>query len=452
MFYLYLLFYLFVVYVELKLWRELTPVIISFSGITVIAVLHATLGRYLGFLEVDPKVFLFLLIAFVASLFAFIIFSSCRRPRQFATANDGPALYSSMFEKSNNDLTFSKSSGDGGFSNVFFHKKNVAYLFLSSVFLLLAFLAYSILNAYLSTGGISGQMYERALTYGVVGHCFALLMSCVPFLYLFYKNSPIRFVRRLCALFLIFAFVFLFMKQVKYWVLVPLVWITIINFKLNGFRINFSFLYKVLGLVAVAVALFYTVYFLQVIDGRGGTDGLDFYQLNLSIFYHLLGYLFSGLIVFSSLIEDGFFLEIIYRDIAVAFNGLSNILSSLVGKGVYEGEHVLINFYVLDDGFGKTGNVGTLWADFMLYMGVFAFPVYFLLYFAVYLLFMLSKAYFVCFIYYSGIVSFLFFSWFSSYFKLLSPYEVPILSAFIALLLVLLSNAGLSGSRSKRLH
>ena len=131
---------------------------------------------------------------------------------------------------------------------------------------------------------------------------------------------------------------------------------------------------------------------------------------------------------------------------------MSNILSSLVGKGVYEGEHVLINFYVLDDGFGKTGNVGTLWADFMLYMGVFAFPVYFLLYFAVYLLFMLSKAYFVCFIYYSGIVSFLFFSWFSSYFKLLSPYEVPILSAFIALLLVLLSNAGLSGSRSKRLH
>jgi hypothetical protein len=432
-------------YIELKMWKALTPLIVAFSGITVISVLHSTLGGYLGFFDVNPEVFLyisyFLAIAFASSLFVFLIFSYTRIQHSYlatgsqstrACAPDGSRIDNTDLNKSG--LVAADLIPGRVFDNSF-----AAYLFLGAVLLLLIFVLYSILRAYVSAGEIAGEEFEHALSYGIVGHSFALLMACVPFLYLFSKLSVSRYVRRLCFAFLVLCFLFLFMKQVKYWVLVPLIWILVISFRLYGFSFNMSLFYKGVGGSAIAIILFFIVYLVQIVSGNDGVSALDIPVLLLDIFYHLLGYAFSGLLVFSSLIDDGVFYTLNYKDAAVAFEGLFNILGALVGGGLYDGDHFVIEFYVLDDVFNKTGNVGTLWADFLIYMGIFAFPIYFIMFFLLYFLFMLSRFSFLAFIYYTGIVSFLFFSWFSSYFKLLSPYEIPLLSVFVAVLLIFLS-------------
>lgn len=446
MFYFYLLFAFVVMYLDLRMWKGLTPLVVAFSGVTFIAVLHSTVGRYFGFAAVDPRVFgyisYFISVGFASSLCVFAIFSTFRKPQNEAEHLRSPESCSVESRGGEVCSIESRPTAAGLFPCDTFNNKAAAYLFLSSIFLLLAFLAYSIRHAYVTTGVVSGEGFEHALSFGVVGHSFALLMACVPFLYLFFKLSAHRHVRRLCFALLVLSFIFLFMKQIKYWVLVPLVWIMILNFRLEGFRLNVSLLYKSLVVAAVAVLLFFLVYLFQVVSGNNGAAGLDFSALFFNIFYHLLGYAFSGLIVFSSLIEDGVFDMLNYKDIAVAFEGFSNILSVTLGRGRYEGEQFVIEFYVLDSVLNKTGNVGTLWADFMLYMGVFAYPVYFLMFFSLYFLFMISRSSFLAFMYYTGVVSFFFFSWFASYFKLLSPYEIPVLSLFIAAILLLLPRIG----------
>lgn len=457
MFYFYLLFFLVVMFIELKIWQALTPLIVAFSGITVISVMHSTFGGYLGFIKVHPEVYLyiscFLAISFASSLFVFVIFYFSRVGRSNLSAGFQVTRACSSAKKKSDNNSLNKlclATADLAPSRIF-NNNFVAYLFLNAVSLLMMFVLYSVLRAYFSVGRIAGEEFEHALSYGVVGHAFALLMACVPFLYLFVKLSASRWVRRMCFVSLILALIFLFMKQVKYWVLVPLIWILVINFMLYGFKFNMRLFYKVLGMSAVAIILFFTVYFVQVVSGNNGVGGLDIPELILNVFYHLLGYAFSGLIVFSSLIDDGFFVSLNYKDAAVAFEGLFNIFSALVGGGGYDGDHFVIDFYVLNEVFYKVGNVGTLWADFIIYMGFFAFPIYFVMFSLLYFLFMLSRFNFLAFIYYTGLISFLFFSWFASYFKLLSPYEVPILSLFVAVLLIFLSRIKVAGLRVRQL-
>lgn len=443
MYFFFLISVLIVFIIEWKLWRTLTPTIISFGGVAVISLIHATVGRYMGFFDVNPMVYLyisgFLFTSFFSSLIVFFIFNLSRN--KITTSE----VYSDNFFLSHapKDQRINNYRKDYNLIGPLFKSRNINNTFLIFVFTMLCFIFYSVLKAYFRLGVITGEAFENELSFGVVGHAFALLMACLPFLYILSKSAYSANLKKISMIFLIVSLSLLFMKQIKYWVLVPVIWLSLIYFKIYSHRISVSFLVKLFWIFLICVALFYSVYLFQILYWSGFSGG-EIKESSMSIVYHMFGYMFSGIMTFSSLIEDGLLNELMYRDIGVAFQGLSNILAILSGGSLYAGEIFTINFYVLDSVYQKTGNVPTIWGDFLLYLGFFSYPIYFILYFIIYCLLVASRFSPIIFFYYTGLVSFLFFSWFASYFKLLSIYEVPLLSMVVATMVVLFHKA--SGS------
>ena len=189
MFYIYICLFFMVLFFELKLWKTLTPTVVVFSGITLISVLHFLFGGYLGFIEVNPKVYAyiscFLTASFGSSVFVFLLFNFtrlrylcvCDNFTQNRTSATGSAYKPSLFRPG---IVIAGIIPGRIFSN------NVTVWFFSAfVLLLLIFVFYSILRAYYSLGSLTGEGFEHSLTYGIVGHSFSLLMACVPFLYMF---------------------------------------------------------------------------------------------------------------------------------------------------------------------------------------------------------------------------------------------------------------------------
>ncbi len=405
MFVIYLLISLLIFVLEFKIWRTITPTIIIFSGVTVVLTLHFLFSSTLEFVQLNSIIFIylfiFLLISFISSLLSFLFIY-----------NNNSIIDSHHIKKISIKL---------------FAKEKM--IFSISMFLLLIFIFYAIIKAYKTVGIMAGDNFEYLLSYGIVGHSFALLMACTPITYLFFNFSTTILFKRFFLMILCISLFFLFLKQVKYWSLVPSVWIAIINFHLYGVKFNLKFLLKIISLILLSVMIFFFTYLFSLYVF--GVD-VDFYYKMYDTAYHFIGYLFSGIIVFSSLINDGYFNELPYRDVCGTFTGACNIIDFFRGLGLYSEENIfIIDFYTLENVFNKKGNVPTLWGVFMLHLGWTSFIFYFLLSLFIYFIFILSRTRLPFFLYYTGLISFMFFSWFASYFALLSIYEIPLLSLFV---------------------
>ena len=406
MFIIYLLISLLIFALEFKIWRTITPTIIIFSGITVVSTLHFLLWSTLEFIQVNSIIFIYL------SIFLLISFTSSL------------LLFFSYKKNSIIDSHYTKK-----ISINIFTKAEAILIFLILMLFLLAFIFYAITEAYKTTGIMAGENFEYLLSYGVVGHSFALLMACTPITYLFFNFSTTIFSKRFFLMILCISLFFLFLKQVKYWSLVPSVWIAIINFHLYGVKFNFKFLLKLISFVLLSIIIFFSTYLFGFY--AFGVD-IDIYHKIYDTAYHFMGYLFSGIIVFSSLVNDGYLYELQYRDVCATFTGACNIIDFFRGLELYSGDNIfMIDFYTLDNVFNKKGNVPTLWGVFMLHLGWTSFIFYFLLSLFIYFIFVLSRTRLPVFLYYTGLISFMFFSWFASYFALLSIYEIPLLSLFV---------------------
>ena len=391
-------------FIDYFFWRKITPYMISFVGVFVISLLYDLFGKALGFIDLEPEVYLYFSIFSFTGLMASLL---------------GGYLSSKITLKHKYPIATYREL-------LSYSDKGIRYFFVY-VLVLGILCLYGVYNAYTISGSWTGEEFEALLSQGVFGHSYALLMASTPFIYLMasQKNSKKTYVLLFFVLFL------LFMKQIKYWVIVPLIWMFLLSIYIN--RSNMVELLKRAFFISTLIFIFFaSAYSLVIIINSGDADIVLMIK---DIFGHFLGYIFSGILVFSSLIKDGYFNNLVPHDPFIAFQGGVNLVSVLIGQGLYQGSEILIPFYSLNPLTGKTGNVGTLWASFLLYLGSYSFFIFFIIILMLSLLLKLSKHYAGAFIVYTCLSSFMFLTWFSSYFSLLSPYETPVLAFIIYVIL-----------------
>lgn len=411
------MFSMFIFWVDFKVWKRITPIIIIYFGVAFLSLAHALISQPLDLREINPTIFIylsiFMLISFASSLSIYIITNQFRRNKI-----------------KQNTKQYYLQKNKQALSQLFSNQKK-AKLFLKFLLMLVTYNLFSIFSAYKKIGILSGEDFEGALSYGLVGHSFALLMACAPVTYMFYKNLHKTRLKNIFLALLVVSILLLFLKQVKYWVLVPLIWIGIINIYTGNHNLNMKTIATLVMYVLIPILFFFGSYVFILYNFE---TSLDFSEIIHSTFYHLLGYLFSGLIVLSSLIHDGFLDPLIYRDACDVFSGICNIAYKFSGQELNNSKPFLIPFYQIDNIYGKTGNVPGLWGVFLIHLGWFSIPFYLFLSTFIYFIFWVSERNIIFFLYYTGIISFMFLSWFASYFGLLTIYEVPLFSAFIILL------------------
>ena len=407
-------------YLDFYFWRNITPLIISFSGVLIISLLYDLFGGLLGFIDVEPLIYLYILTFFFCGLIASILAAFITRKMTVNTSSDWVVIRNKI-ECSYKSINF--------------------FLFFTMIISIVC--TVGIFVSYKSTGYFYGDDYERILSQGIIGHSYALLLSISPFLFIFSKQDSCSKFQRLSLKFLLVLILFLlFMKQVKYWVIVPMIWFFLINLYLYNKGI-LDFIKKSAVVLIAILLLFFMVYFYKIIISSGDVDII--LAIN-QIANHFLGYLFSGLLVFSSMIRDGTFNSSISLDIFVIFNGGINFISTVIGQGLYHGKELIIPFYKLSSS-GLTGNVGTIWATFLLYSGWYSFILFSAVIFLLSIFFCLAKRSFSFFILYTCLSSFMALCWFASYFALLSSIEVPFLSLCICVFFALFRNGKMNISK-----
>ncbi|YCH32555.1 DUF6337 family protein [Erwinia sp. D4-22] len=379
-------------------WKRVTPCMVAFIGIYFILLTYEIFGEYLGFILINKYVYFYILIFYLCGLFASLLVAVI-----FAAINKVKRPVKKFFA-----FEYGARS-----------KKTII-----NIAIIMAILCiYNIYNAYLTLGSFVSEEFEEKLTYGFAGHCFAILMATLPFL------AEIFFKERKKSLLLLIGMILilLFMKQVKYWVMIPLVWIT--WYAISGKFIELTFkkyFSLVVKLCLALVSLFFLVYFMKVYMSNHSGD-LDYSAIIFSIAIHFFGYLFSGILTLSSYESLGIYRNLVQHDGMGLLSGFLNIFNVLSGSELLE---LQINrpFVVLNNLYNSSGNVPSLWGTLLLATGYYSFFWFFILIFILSLLCGLSGYSKLILLIYTFQTSFLFFAWFDYYYYLLTPYEV---SAFV---------------------
>jgi len=381
-------------------WKRLTPCIVSFIGVYFILLIYELIGQSLGFITLSKFVyfyiFLFYLCGLLASITAAIFFSRIDKIKP-------PVIEFSLF-----------NYGD--------RAKN----FITNVALLMSLIcSWHIFSAYRDLGSFVSEDFEARLTYGFAGHSFAILMATLPFLVEIYlKHKKKKYI-----VFISFIFILLFMKQVKYWVMIPLVWM--VWYVISGKFIQLSFKKYItisLKLALVLIALFFSVYFMKVIMSNQ-SGNLDYFSVKFSIMIHFLGYLFSGILTLSNYEGLGLYNNLTFKDAFGLLAGFLNIFNAISGSDLLTLELVrpMLPLNII---YGAVGNVPSIWGTLLLSAGNYAFLFFFIMIFLLSFLCGMSSHSKLMLMIYTFLTSFLFFSWFDYYYYLLTPYEV---SAFVML-------------------
>ncbi|WP_348650904.1 DUF6337 family protein [Enterobacter cloacae] len=296
--------------------------------------------------------------------------------------------------------------------------------------LLISFLcAYFIYSAGTKLGSYVSEDFENALTYGVPGHVFAILVSLMPFVLKRYhadKRKSILFLL-LCIL------VLLFMKQVKYWVMIPFVWMVWYSVVSGYIKLTFSRLIILSVLIIfLLTSFFFLVYFMKVVFSTT-SQSVDYSAVIYDIMIHFFGYLYSGILTFSVYFRQGIFNNLSVNDLMGLFAGPINVLNLILGEDLIN-LNLTRPFVVLNNYSGTVGNVPSFWGTLLMASGYLSFGIYFILMFAISLLQWFSKYSNLALMVYTFLTSFLFFSWFDYYYYLLMPFEVSMLCIFFFIL------------------
>ncbi|EOV9624447.1 DUF6337 family protein [Cronobacter sakazakii] len=370
---------------------------ISVIGIYVILFIHAAIGESLGFLPVESNVYFFITTFYVVGLFASL---SCAFG--MSVLSKGIVLNTRVTDK--------------------YYGLKIRKNIINITVVVSLICCFFIYKGWSEVGSFVSDDFEGTLTYGIAGHFFAILVALIPFLLKAYYSKRTKSV----FLLLVFVLVLLFMKQVKYWVMIPLVWMFWYSIVAGYIKLSIrKFLFISLILAFLLVSLFFSVYFMKVFF-REGSENVDYNTVLIEIMIHFFGYLYSGLLTFSVYISDGLYNAFIPSDILGLFSGPVNIINVILNDD-------LINltlpkyFVVINKITGTTGNVPTLWGTLLLAGGYYAYIFYFFMFYCIYLLLWFAKRSQCFLIIYTFITSFLFFSWFDYYYYLLMPFEVTVL-------------------------
>lgn len=381
-------------------WKRVTPCMVAFVGIYFILLAYEIFGGYLGFIAINTYVYFYIFIFYLCGLFASLLSALVFA---FIYKIKRPVDNFSVFEYGNRSKR----------------------IIISIAIIMAIVCVYNIYSAYLALGSFVSEEFEEKLTYGFAGHSFAILMATLPFL------AEIFFRERKKSIFLLIAMILilLFMKQVKYWVMIPLVWITWYAISGKFIQLSFKKYFSLLLKLSLAlVSLFFLVYFMKVYMSNH-SGNLDYSAVIFSIAIHFFGYLFSGILTLSSYESLGIYRHLVQNDGMGLLSGFLNIFNVLSGSELIE---LQINrpFVILNTLYNSSGNVPSLWGTLLLATGYYSFFWFFMLIFILSLLCGLSGYSKLILLLYTFQTSFLFFAWFDYYYYLLTPYEV---SAFVML-------------------
>lgn len=388
--------------IDYFVWRRITPLIASYIGVFFIVLTHILFGKQLGFVDIEDGIYTFISLFFLIGLIASLV---CAFIMAWLTKNMDLRSY-----KNNKTSRVSK-----------------AVIWLA---LLISFLcAYFIYSAGTKLGSYVSEDFENALTYGVPGHVFAILVSLMPFVLKRYhadKRKSILFLL-LCIL------VLLFMKQVKYWVMIPFVWMVWYSVVSGYIKLTFSRLIILSVLIIfLLTSFFFLVYFMKVVFSTT-SQSVDYSAVIYDIMIHFFGYLYSGILTFSVYFRQGIFNNLSVNDLMGLFAGPINVLNLILGEDLIN-LNLTRPFVVLNNYSGTVGNVPSFWGTLLMASGYLSFVIYFILMFAISLLQWFSKYSNLALMVYTFLTSFLFFSWFDYYYYLLMPFEVSMLCIFFFIL------------------
>lgn len=387
-------------YLDYSCWKRLTPCIVSFIGVYFILLIYELVGEQLGFIALNDFVYfyisIFYLCGFLASIIAAVIFARIEK-------------ISPPVEK----------------FHLFDYGSRAKRLITSITILICIVCSYHILTAYYELGSFVSEDFEGKLTYGFAGHSFAILMATVPFLVeIFLREKKKRYL-----LLILFVFSLLFLKQVKYWVMIPLVWMVwyIISGRYIELSIKKYFTISLQLFISLFI-LFFSVYFMKVIMSNQGS--LDYTAVLFSIMIHFLGYLFSGILTLSNYEMLGLYNNLSFNDGLGLLAGFLNLFNVILGNDLLNLELVrpMLSLNLI---YNSVGNVPSLWGTMLLAAGNYAFIFFFMMIFILSILCGMAKHSKLSLIIYTFLTSFLFFSWFDYYYYLLTPYEV---SAYVVIL------------------
>ncbi|WP_435945565.1 DUF6337 family protein [Dryocola sp. BD586] len=386
------------------IWKKITPCMVSFVGVFFIIFVHALIGEPLGFIAIEPTIYIFILLFYVVGLTASI---SCAFLMASLTRNIPYSNYN-----------ISKKYPPG-----------VRTTILSISFAVALLCLYFIFHAWQVAGSFVSDDFEGLLSYGVIGHVFSLLVALIPFVLKCFHTKRSKSV----FLFIVFILFLLFMKQVKYWVMIPLVWIFWYSMVAGYIKMSAKkILLLCVLIVSALILLFFSVYFMKVVFS-GDEVNVDYGVLFYDIMIHFFGYLYSGVLTFSVFITKGMYNNLVANDILGLFSGPVNIINLLLGDDLINltlpKSMEIINTYS-----GTSGNVPTIWGTLLMAAGYYSFIIYFMIIFFVSFLQWMTKYSGLFYILYTFMTSFLFFSWFDYYYYLLMPFEVIILCSIFYLI------------------
>ena len=377
-------------------WKKLTPCIVAFVGIYFILLCYEVFGNSLGFIDINGYVYFYILLFYLVGLIA------------------------SLSAASLNVLFYKVKLPVDKFS-LFSYGTRSKRLILTISLIMCVICIINIYLAYLQLGSFVSEDFEGALTYGFAGHSFAVLMATLPFLTEIYLKEQ----RKKILLLILLVFCLLFMKQVKYWVMIPLVWMVwyVISGKFIKLSIKkyFSITLKLAGSLFI---LFFLVYFMKVVMSNQ-TGTLDYSAVIFSILIHFFGYLFSGILTLSTYESMGMFSHIDSYDPLGLVAGFLNIFNAFTGGELISLELVR-PMVSLNTIYPASGNVPSLWGTMLLALGNYSFIFFFFLIFSLSLLCVLSQYSKIMLLIYTFLTSFMFFSWFDYYYYLLPPYEISV--------------------------
>lgn len=375
------------IFLEATFWRRLTPNLVAAIPTTILVTVATLVTPYFGF--VNPSTELYLLL----SLF-------------FLTGSLSSLLMGCIFRGRNSFRTITTS-----FS---IHGQNLHWL--KFLLLVACFIAlYKAAQAYLLIGNLHDEEFSNLLSHGVAGHALVFCMVAAPVLFFSRKKGD-----RLALFIIAISFLLLFLKQVKGWLIIPILFAILLQWHSGRLQIRGFGGIWLAFLPLLMTAIFFAAYLLGWSSRSGfALSWDDAYSAAESISIHFLGYLVSGVLGFSEILRTSTALGGEKPEYLIAT--LYNILAFIQGNPpISPISEIFISTNALRD---KASNVYTIWGTLFLRSGITSFFIYFLLIAGLSALLGIAHRNRFIFLLYCYLASFLALGWFDYYYFHLSVYE-----------------------------
>src|SRR5690606_10742071 len=138
------------------------------------------------------------------------------------------------------------------------------------------------------------EEYSRLLSHGFAGHVLVFIMMTIPLILFLRKKWDF-----LSLVIVIIGMLLLFMRQVKSWLIIPILFCLFMYWYSGRYVFNFRGSLKLISIGLFISGLFFAVYLLGWISRADDLSVDSFYSAVEAIAVHFLGYVVSGVLGFS---------------------------------------------------------------------------------------------------------------------------------------------------------